>query len=190
MNSIIISDNQTEIRKHIGIITKTDKRPEGQYRELQKYIDSEDLQVVLNEKTGSKIDGVHTKEDYFNCFMFAYGKRNSDRIRELIDIDPLEIYFGTDFTKTLIERKIIERKQTGNVIIYFEKQNSPTHVGLILTDNSIISKWGTGYIYKHKIWEVPIIYGNSYELFSLKEKIDLEELFMEYIINLGYKIPN
>lgn len=51
------------------------------------------------------------------------------------------------------------RKANDEVVVYF-KDGVPTHFGKLKND-LVISKWGIGLIWKHKLFEMPLSYGDT-----------------------------
>jgi hypothetical protein len=55
-----------------------------------------------------------------------------------------------------------------DLIVYFNEFNEWTHIGKISKNQKIISKWGSGYVYEHSLWQIPTFYGTTYKLFRCK----------------------
>jgi len=66
-----------------------------------------------------------------------------------------------------------EKKDGDQVVIYFDK-GDPTHFGKIV-GNKIESKWGSGCVWLHDLFEVPLSYGESVKYSDGKLDLDIFE---------------
>ena len=57
-----------------------------------------------------------------------------------------------DYISTLNPKK-------GDLIVYYQKNKCPTHIGIYDDNNKVISKWGAYHIMRHDINAVPHTYG-------------------------------
>lgn len=117
----------------------------------------------------------------FNCFMYALGVLDSAPIhRILYNNRDRDIKFGTEFVERLIEKEILKRRSEGDVIVYF-KEGRARHAG-IFRNEYVISKWGRGCLWKHRILEVPASYGDNYIFYKRPSSELIEEEFRVYAI--------
>lgn len=57
----------------------------------------------------------------------------------------------------------VSRPRKGNIIFYM-KNGQITHVGKLVNEKTVISKWGRGHVYEHPIGLVPESYGDKFAL--------------------------
>ena len=132
-------------------------------------------------------------ERRFNCFSYALDAVDSKVINGILKEDAFRpkrygVVFGTDFILQLIRKGILKLDPGGEIIIYLSNDKA-VHGGKI-KDNRVTSKWGTDCLWEHAIWEVPIMYGNTYSIFGKTVLTEVENEFNIYFENLrllGFK---
>ncbi|MBL8653391.1 MAG: hypothetical protein JNJ97_04285, partial [Alphaproteobacteria bacterium] len=99
----------------------------------------------------------------FNCVMHALDMIDHPEVVRLSSIRPDEVYTGAEFMHFLIDGKYLSEKLAstpGLLAVYFDNKKFK-HVGLLLSETRLESKWGCGHLYEHDLIEVPISYGND-----------------------------
>lgn len=112
----------------------------------------------------------------FNCYQYSFDIADV-RVRDGI----LEVFPGRDFAQFLVEHHLEEvgpeDAENGDHILYSSVQI--THAGRVQA-GALESKWGTGHIWRHGVYEVPENYGDSvrfYRHFSRESTLQaLQEL--------------
>lgn len=74
----------------------------------------------------------------------------------------------------------------GDLIIYFH-DGKFRHVGRMKSETRVLSKWGTGWLYEHGIWEVPSSYGDDIQYFVGPNRKASLKLFIQYAESRGFK---
>ena len=121
------------------------------------------LEKIVNHQI-SLIKEFETTED-FNCVMYALNIY-LDNPTTLLG----RYYVNTNFLRYLIDNSYIKKikdseRYKGVYVIYFNDAKL-THIGVLEEHDFVISKWGAGHLYKHKIEEVPKSYGLKVEFFE------------------------
>jgi hypothetical protein len=80
------------------------------------------------------------------------------------------IFAGKDFATWLMSRQLLTHTseleaKSGDVIFYF-RDSSFTHAGLVSLQGRVTSKWGTGQLYDHDLFEIPESYGLEVRYFK------------------------
>ena len=120
------------------------------------------------------VAGVPNEEQNYNCFVYVLGLDNHT---EIIGNK------GWEFTRNLgpifdelIEKDLLKKVATpakGLVIVYRTQSGNISHVGLMESEDTVISKWSWGPLLKHHIFAVPADYGDTVEFYTLTpEAID------------------
>jgi hypothetical protein len=126
------------------------------------------------------------EEKNYNCFIYALGLASDEAFIKI-----WQGFIYDTFFQKLIDEGILEytnEPKAGDYILYRDTKNYPnmiTHIGVLQDDNSIISKWAWGPLFKHKIFDVPESYGDdvSYIKAISKEKaLELYEKYKEFNI--------
>ncbi len=106
----------------------------------------------------------------FNCFMYCLGLRYGD-IKKIIGSDGRKIP-NSEYMSLLCKKYLTEinRGSTidGDYILYFSNQKN-MHAGKV-KNGKVVSKWGSGHVWIHGIFEVPASYGNQVKYYSRVEK--------------------
>ena len=127
----------------------------------------------------------------FNCFMYVMDVTNCPSIEKIMKDYPA-IFIGSDFMKYLIQNRLqkinLSDKREGDIIIYFSN-NKPEHAGKIFS-NRITSKWGTGHMWEHEIFETPQTYGDTYVIFKSISGQEALNCFLAYAKAKGVEIKN
>ena len=110
----------------------------------------------------------------YNCVMHALGLSKDD-----FDVPALAAsQTKTRFIDFLIGRGYLIPQSntiTGSLIVY-SMSGAAQHIGRMISNSRVESKWGTGHLYEHAIWEVPCSYGDHVAFF---DPID-HELVLDY----------
>ena len=108
----------------------------------------------------------------YNCFVYVLRLQNN----------PLFLgNVGWDFTHSLgnvfdelIKNKVLKKidtPQKDDLIIYRADSGEISHVGLVASQQKIISKWSWGPVIKHSIFNVPDHYGNNIEFYGMSDLV-------------------
>lgn len=98
-----------------------------------------------------------------DCFLFVFKCKIPDELeKKIINIYDDASNFGA-YVHQLLDDGFIEMhtlpKTSDEVVVYF-KDGVPVHFGKLEND-LVISKWGRCLIWKHKLFEVPLSYGDT-----------------------------
>ena len=99
-------------------------------------------------------------------------------------------FAGKDFVEFAIEKQfLLERGSAeaskGDFVIYlFEGRFG--HVGRLQDQRQILSKWGTGHLCEHLLWEVPCSYGHEVRFYQGVDAEDCFDIFVEYTKTRGF----
>jgi hypothetical protein len=173
--------NNIEFRKRLSDITE--ERELEQHEELVAKLNNEHPHsIILKIK---KPDG---KRSNYNCYTFAFNLTDSPVYEKIANTPPYDVFANSEFCDFLLKKGILDEKKwddtnEGDIIIYFE-EGTPKHAGKIHSDR-IISKWGTGHLWEHDIYEVPISYGSEYRILSAISGDVTIGTFIEYAKSKG-----
>lgn len=126
----------------------------------------------------------------YTCVVHSFGLVEDPTYLSVAGFGLGRTFAGADFINFLLSHELLQERPkgtflTGDLVIYFQ-DDSFRHVGTTLDEGRVLSKWGTGYLYDHPVWEVPINYGASVRYF---EKISSNaglELFVLFAQSRGF----
>lgn len=99
-----------------------------------------------------------------NCVIYALGFRMQNP-SSLFG----RFYANTDYLRSLIDQgylvEVAAQPADGFLAVYYSG-NKVEHVGIVRTAGRVVSKWGIGFLYEHREWEVPSSYGSSIRYFA------------------------
>ncbi len=145
---------------------------DGLRRELQEIAASDDIasHIPRIADLSRRIDcSVRALSNYdassrkaFNCFEHALRLNEHLRYRTLMALSVLDVLVDFRFIRYLLALGVLKERpvddlQVEDLVIYFER-NEAQHAGR-WTGERVISKWGRGLVYDHKLLEVPHYYG-------------------------------
>lgn len=126
----------------------------------------------------------------FNCVMYAFNIEDIPQRIELPKDDSDYFYADTYFVQLLINHKyMIEEEQSANdfVIVYFDKNKKIKHIGRLISESRVISKWGLGHLYEHDFFETPSDYGDTVRFFEPPSHEMVIQLFRKYSCGKGFR---
>ena len=143
-----------------------DQVPRKQLAEITKPADAAELKAQVQRIANLALTHPHAvslhKENIlgsprFNCYQYSFGIADV-HVRD----DFREFFPGRDFTQFLVEHHLqeigSEDAENGDHIFYSSSQIQ--HAGRVQAE-AIESKWGTGHVWRHAVYEVPDYYHHS-----------------------------
>jgi hypothetical protein len=132
----------------------------------------------------------HPIESY-TCAVYAFHLVGDAVYREIADSGLGKTFAGRDFVEFAMKEKLlIERGQEevlkGDFVIYL-LEGRFGHIGLMQSDQRVLSKWGTGYLCEHSLWEVPCSYGLEVRFYRAASAGDCFDIFVEYTKTRGFR---
>jgi hypothetical protein len=105
------------------------------------------------------------------------------------------VFAGRQFAHWLLEEYILIEKPEIDVkeqiiVLYFANGRF-MHAGLSFNRHRVISKWGTGHLYEHALWEVPQSYGDTVRFFKKPTCEEALNCFIRFARERGmsFKLP-
>jgi hypothetical protein len=150
--SLILGANNHVLRKKLAEIIKPADAAElkAQVQQMANLALTHAHTVTLHEEN---IPG----SPQFNCYQYSFGIAHI-RVRDGI----LQVFPGRDFAQFLVDHQLQEigpgDVEDGDHILYSAVQI--THAGKVQS-GAIESKWGTGHVWRHGVYEVPENYGDT-----------------------------
>ena len=108
-----------------------------------------------------------TAIDQYTCGMHAFHLVDDEEYRELARLHP-EGYASTDFVRYLICHGVLVQLDTARpdcLVVYFN-QGDIKHIGRTVSREVIVSKWVTGHLYRHALFELPSSYGTEVKFYA------------------------
>lgn len=129
------------------------------------------------------IDAMDSSRINYNCYAHTFDLVDSDEYLNWTlrknDIYPNSLFCNYLYSNHL-KRKNQKEIVKGDYIIYFNK-GIPSHTGKI-KNQQILSKWGTGHLWLHDIYEVPSSFGNDIEFCQQENKLKLQNFYKEWAL--------
>lgn len=101
----------------------------------------------------------------YTCLMHALAFTEKQDYIDIVTSGDGRIFAGADFAHWLLKEGYLHplcfnQLQVDDLVIYFCVDRFK-HIGLWKENNRVLSKWGTGNLYDHKLMEVPSSYGET-----------------------------
>lgn len=121
--------------------------------------------------------------DYdYRCFAYALNLHHS--LKHWIFASLFELPADSCFFEFLMRRRAVRRSDTQiprvTDLVVYRVQGFPAHIGVVVSDQRVVSKWGSGPSLEHGLFEVPSMFGNQIEVFEAPPFPVVERLFVEY----------
>lgn len=115
-------------------------------------------------------------ENNYNCFVYAFGLENDKDF--LGDNNPIQ----QDFVKYLLKmNSIVEtNEKVGNIILYVSSNSDITHAGIMVSEDTVISKWMWGPIIKNNYHDVPSSFGDKIIFVNRLDARSIKTLYLQY----------
>jgi hypothetical protein len=136
------------------------------------------------------LDSDHPIESY-TCAVYAFHLVGDAVYREIADSGLGKTYAGRDFVEFAIKAQLLiecgnEEAIAGDFVIYLLEGHFG-HIGLVQGEQRVLSKWGTGYLCEHSLWEVPCSYGLEVRFYRGPSVEDCFDIFVEYTKTRGFR---
>jgi hypothetical protein len=81
------------------------------------------------------------------------------------------VFAGAAFVHLLLDEGLLNElvpsdAREGDLVFYFNDEGRFKHAGLNLENNRVLSKWGSGHLFEHGLFEVPESYGTKVRFFK------------------------
>lgn len=127
--------------------------------------------------------------DRYTCCVYAFHLVEDPTYLGVASYGFGRTFAGAEFINFLLQNQLLSPRQSapviGDLVLYFEGDEF-RHVGIVAADNLIISKWGSGWLYKHRPWEVPSQYGERVKYFIGLDQDSSFNLFMQFAKTKGF----
>ncbi|MCC8999700.1 MAG: hypothetical protein LM522_09405 [Candidatus Contendobacter sp.] len=125
----------------------------------------------------------------FNCVMYAFGIEDIPQRIQLPKNDSDYFYADTHFVQNLINKKymIEEQQADDSCVIVYSNNYKIRHIGRLISESRVISKWGLGHLYEHNFFESPSDYGDKIRFFRPPSRERTIKLFRSYACYNGYR---
>ncbi|MBU3591212.1 MULTISPECIES: hypothetical protein [unclassified Polynucleobacter] len=148
---------------------------------------------VLRTEFGHTINIVDSEipVDTYTCAVHSFGLIDDPTYVGVASHGLGNTFAGADFIYFLLSQNLIletspESVAANDFIFYFDGDKF-MHVGKILGGGRILSKWGSGLLYDHSIWEVPSGYGQTIRCFEGLDSDRGVDLFITYAESRGFQ---
>jgi hypothetical protein len=124
------------------------------------------------------VASAHPIERY-TCLMHAMNFTDSEEYAAIAERGLNVVFAGRNFAHWLIDRNLLSEismanRNEGDLVFYFDQQGLFKHAGIVLDDERVRSKWGTGHLFEHGLFDVPESYGTRVKRFK---KMPFDEAF-------------
>ncbi len=123
----------------------------------------------------------------YNCVVHAFGVQEDQEYIALVLAGPQDVHGDTTFVQFMIENGDLDEREhpaSGLLAVYFH-EGLVRHIGRLISEFRVISKWGIGHLYEHDFFEVPSSYGEVVRYFRSAERDQVLSRFIEFAEGKG-----
>lgn len=129
----------------------------------------------------------------YTCLMHVFQFAEHPDYIAIARHGPGQVFAGADFAHWLITRGLLdpvcaEEAKAGDLVLYF-CDGAFKHAGLLIDGGRVLSKWGTGQLYEHDLYEVPDNYGDEVRYFASLSCESAFEYFTWFAAEQGIPQP-
>ena len=195
------SSNNQELRKAVSRITKRyGPLPEREHLTDRERLSKVHLQVPEIERLRRSYrhsislvrqvvpDDVETWK--YCCYEYTFDLIDPHR-QDIRDWIGKRVSVDSTFARYLVQNHLLEQDSSkpGCVIVYYSGVEQIEHVGKVIEEGLVESKWGCqGHLWKHGRYEVPESYGGNVRYFSSIAAEESSRAFAAYV-SLQQKRP-
>jgi len=115
-------------------------------------------------------DSLHPIERY-TCLMHALAFTQKPEYIAIAERGLGSVFAGRRFAHWLLDESLLNEKtreeaRDGDLVFYFDDEDQFRHAGLMIGGRRVRSKWGTGHLVEHELFEVPESYGTTLRFFK------------------------
>ena len=98
-----------------------------------------------------------------------------------------DIHMDTGFIRHLVDASaLVETTQATGIIVVYHNREKCLHIGRIVSQNRIRSKWGNGHLYEHEYLQTPLSYGSDFRFYADVEVDVVLDQFWIYAQTKGF----
>ena len=144
---------------------------------------------LAHPNTITILDSVHPLRRY-TCFVHAFGFTEQPHYVSIAEIGFNYVYAGPEFGLWLIDKRYLseiteEELVPNDLAFYFSADGRLRHAAIFQGNDRFQSKWGLGYLFAHKLFEVPDSYGNLARFFRGLTYLKAIRCFIAYAESKG-----
>jgi hypothetical protein len=127
---------------------------------------------------------------HYNCVMHAFGLIGW--LEEPYSPAFGRFYAATSFVRFLREGghlRLREGHPLAEDLVVYLRAGEVKHVGRLIALGRVTSKWGSGNLYEHDLWEVPASFGDEMAFFVSPPQGEIDEQFKAYYDANGHYLP-
>lgn len=126
----------------------------------------------------------------YTCAVHAFQLTDDPTYIQVASFGSGQTFAGAEFVTFLMKTGLLASRRSlvlpGDLIVYLDCGKF-RHVGRMKTETRVVSKWGTGCLYEHQIWEVPATYGDEIQHFVGIDADASLDLFIQYAESKGFR---
>jgi len=136
------------------------------------------------------VDSAHPIHRY-TCLMHVFDFTEKPDYIAIASYGIGRVFAGPAFAHWLIERGLLAdvtraEAQDGDLVFYFQG-NAFKHAGLWHPPGHVLSKWGTGHLYVHELFDAPESYGTEVRFYKWLEHADAYAVFEQFAEESGVR---
>jgi hypothetical protein len=129
----------------------------------------------------------------FNCYTYALMIERDRMYKQLMQRKQSSVLANSLFVEKLAQVCMIVPQQSttyslGDMVLYYAGRKLAHAARVAVPDGALRSKWGTGYVYEHQLWEVPAPYGDTFNVARAPSPLKVIEALQEWALAFnGYE---
>lgn len=130
--------------------------------------------------------------DRYTCAMHAFDLVEDPEYIAITKAAPRDLFASPRFVERLIalgHLAELARPQPDALVVYLDG-GAVKHIGRLLSETRVESKWGVGHLYYHGLFEVPSSYGSELRFFEPVDREFVLDRYVEYARENGVRFED
>ncbi len=126
----------------------------------------------------------------YTCAMHVFDFIEKPEYAAIAERGLNRVFAGGAFVHWLLDERLLEEiaprdAREGVIVVYFNEAGLFKHAGITVREDRVVSKWGTGHLFEHGLFEVPESYGTKVRFFRKLRQATAYEYFMLFAKDNG-----
>jgi len=126
----------------------------------------------------------------YTCLVYVLGFAGDTTYPSLVrKANNQQAFAGKDFFDWLVANQYLSElsqrgELIGDLVVYLDSDGQFKHIGILVEENRVKSKWGDQGLYEHELFEVPKSYGDDVKFYEAIKYDKALAAFKKYLAEL------
>jgi len=132
--------------------------------------------------------------DRYTCVMHVFEFTEKPEYIAIAQCGLGNVFAGAEFAQWLIDHDLLHEiprvDAVAGDLVFYSNNGQLKHVAILAENERVVSKWGTGYLFEHGLFEVPSSYGTDLRFFKSIAYHEAYEHFTRFAEEKGIRFED